>query len=83
MKSFSGKVAVITGAGSGIGRALAQQLSEQGAHLALSDINSASLEETKSTLTGDTQVILHTLDVSDRQAFERYAEDTVNSFGHV
>ena len=70
MKSFAHKTAVITGAGSGIGRALAQQLSQEGAQLALSDINEQGLEETKALLTGNGKVTLTKLDVSNRQAFE-------------
>ena len=46
MKSFENKVAAITGAGSGIGRALALGLARQGCHLALADVNSAGLKET-------------------------------------
>lgn len=47
MKNFIGKVAAITGAGSGIGRELAMQLAGQGCHLALSDVNESSLVESK------------------------------------
>ena len=68
MKSFANKVAIITGAGSGIGRALAQQLSQEGAHLALSDINLAGLEETQNSLSGNGKVLLTQLDVSDLQS---------------
>ncbi len=50
MKSFENKVAAITGAGSGIGRALAVELGRQGCHLALADVNAAALEETRQLL---------------------------------
>ena len=48
MKTLSTKIVAITGAGSGIGRALAVQCAELGASLAISDVNEAGLEETAS-----------------------------------
>lgn len=83
MKSFANKVAVITGAGSGIGRALAQQLSLEGAHLALSDINLAGLEETLNSLSGNGKVQLTQLDVSDRNEFKAYSQTVIKEFGHA
>lgn len=50
MKNFSHKVAAITGAGSGIGQQLAILLAQQGAHLALSDVNEQGLAETVSLI---------------------------------
>ena len=46
MKNFRGRVAAVTGAASGIGRALARELAARGAHLALADIDSGGLAET-------------------------------------
>jgi len=46
MRDFNGRVAAITGAGSGIGRALANNLAKKGAELALCDIDEAGLAET-------------------------------------
>jgi NAD(P)-dependent dehydrogenase (short-subunit alcohol dehydrogenase family) len=80
MSILKEKVAVVTGAGSGIGRALAMELARRGARLALSDINEAGLEETR-RLCGVAQVRTYRLDVSDRQAFLAHAEDVKRDFG--
>ena len=50
MQNFQNKVALITGAGSGIGRALAKQLADEGCNLALVDWNEKTLNETKALL---------------------------------
>ena len=63
----------VTGAGSGIGRALAAELVQRGAHVALSDNDEAALSETRELLNGAVKVTTHPLDVRDRAAVERYA----------
>jgi len=84
---FSNKVVVITGAGSGLGRALAVALAREGAHLALSDINRKSLDETMSLLAvpagADAKARAYTLDVSSRRAVFTHADQVLEDFGVV
>ena len=82
MDPFQGKLCVITGAGSGIGRALALNLAARGAGLALSDINEVSLRETENLIAGKSNRIrFDRLDVADPAAIEAYAGDVAASLG--
>ena len=85
MKTLADKVVVITGAGSGIGRALAVNLARRGSLLALSDVNEAGLAETVALAerAGAREVRSDRLDVADRDAMARYALDVVQQFGRV
>lgn len=84
MKTFKNKVVAVTGVGSGIGRALAKQLKEKGAKLALNDFNAATLQETIDLLGGESPDIYgRSFDVSNKDAFYQYAEDVNNHFGQV
>jgi len=86
MKNFKNKVVVITGAGSGIGRALALDFAGRGARLALSDINEAGLAETAAAVAAKSPTAeVHTsrLDVADRDAFEAYSLAVLDRFGGV
>ena len=69
MRTVKNTVAVVTGAGSGIGRALAQNLASQGARLALADVNSKGLEETRQSL-GSAESRTYLVDVSKAAAVE-------------
>jgi NAD(P)-dependent dehydrogenase (short-subunit alcohol dehydrogenase family) len=80
---FKNKVAVITGAGSGIGRALAHQLAANGASLALADMNLAGLEETVATLPAELKSTIYQLDVSDREAYQAFVKQVVSDHGQV
>jgi short-subunit dehydrogenase len=84
MQGFAGKVAVVTGAGSGIGQALAVELARSGAKLAISDVNTEGLAHTKEQITAiGAPVKADRLDVTEREAFLLYAEEVKNHFGKV
>ncbi|WP_338886170.1 SDR family NAD(P)-dependent oxidoreductase [Rhodococcus sovatensis] len=82
--TFAGKVAVVTGAGSGIGRALALNLAERGAKLALSDVDVNGLEETVRQVEAlGAEVASQFLDVSQRETVLDYADTVRARFGKI
>jgi NADP-dependent 3-hydroxy acid dehydrogenase YdfG len=85
MRTLDDKVVVITGAGSGIGRALALDLAAKGSVLALSDVDDAGLAETVDLVkaAGVREVRSDHLDVADRAAFTTYAAAVAEQFGRV
>ena len=84
MEGFAGKVAVVTGAGSGIGRALAIELARSGAKVAISDVDTEGLAETEAQLKAiGAPVKADRLDVTEREAFELYADAVRAHFGKV
>jgi short-subunit dehydrogenase len=86
MKHFTGKVAAITGAASGIGRELAVQLAREGCHLALGDVDAAGLARTRELAQragSGVRIGVTTLDVADRNAVFAWADATAREHGKV
>jgi NADP-dependent 3-hydroxy acid dehydrogenase YdfG len=84
MEGFAGKVAAVTGAGSGIGQALAIELARSGASVAISDVDTEGLAGTEEQLKAiGAPVKADRLDVTEREAFELYADAVKAHFGKV
>ena len=84
MRSFRDKVAVVTGAASGIGRALAILLARRGADLALVDVSEAGLAETADAVAkAGRRATVHVADVADAARMERLAAEVVAAHGAV
>ncbi|AQA22509.1 KR domain protein [Rhodococcus sp. MTM3W5.2] len=84
MSEFLGRVAVVTGAGSGMGRTLALGLARRGARLAVSDVDTEGLAATVGLLEElGAEVRSDRLDVSERESVLRYADAVVEHFGVV
>ena len=83
MKKLKGKTVALTGAGSGIGEALAIQLAKKGCNLALAGRNITKLKETKRKLKGNSKVTIHQVDVSNREAVYKYADAVAKQHGGV
>src|SRR5215475_13319656 len=84
MRDLRGWVAAVTGAASGIGRALAHELAGQGCELALSDVDAALLEQTRAALSAaGTKVSAARVDVADRGAVFAWADEVAAQHGRV
>lgn len=78
---FAGQVAVVTGAGGGLGRASAERLASEGASIVAVDVNPVSLEAVVSVLSTDSIAVV--ADVSDEHAVQHYMDVAVARYGRV
>jgi butyryl-CoA dehydrogenase len=84
LQGFEDRVAAVTGAGSGIGRALATELARRGTHLALSDVDEVGLADTVTRCEGaGVKVTSARVDVADRGAVFAWADEVVADHGGV
>lgn len=86
MKRFEEKVVIITGGGSGLGRASALQLAKEGAKLVLVDLNSKGLEESKDEIlkaVSNTEVELVEANVAEEADVTKYVQATLDKFGKI
>src|SRR5271154_5788118 len=80
MEDFAGKIAVVTGGGSGMGRELVRQLAAAGASVAMCDVSRQTMEETKALfiengVTSGVMITCHVVDVSDEEQVSRFRDE--------
>jgi NAD(P)-dependent dehydrogenase (short-subunit alcohol dehydrogenase family) len=83
MKTFQGRVAVVTGAASGIGYALAERFLDAGMKVVLADIEEAQLEAATAKLARKGEVLAHVTDVANPDSLQALADAAMQRFGAV
>ncbi|HEX2834137.1 MAG TPA: bifunctional rhamnulose-1-phosphate aldolase/short-chain dehydrogenase [Thermoanaerobaculia bacterium] len=85
-KELAGKITIVTGAASGIGRAVAERFAEEGAHVVVTDVDLGLAKEVAASIAGKhglRRAIAMQLDVSDEADVDRAFEDVVREYGGV
>ncbi|MCK4379709.1 MAG: SDR family oxidoreductase [Candidatus Lokiarchaeota archaeon] len=84
-KFLEGKVALVTGAGSGFGREMAITFASKGAHLVLNDINLESIKETRDFIlkTNKVDILLEQADISDEEQVNTMSKNVFNQFDNI
>jgi rhamnulose-1-phosphate aldolase/alcohol dehydrogenase len=82
-KPLAGRIALVTGAASGIGKAIAQRLAAEGACVAIADLNASAAAETASEIGNADKAIAVTADVTDADAVQAAIDATVLAFGGI
>jgi len=80
-QSFNHKVGIVTGAASGLGRAIAKKLSAEGASLALFDLNTDELSATQSVLIGPS--VTYIVDITNESAVREAVSNVTATFGRI
>jgi NAD(P)-dependent dehydrogenase (short-subunit alcohol dehydrogenase family) len=84
MRELKGRVAVVTGAASGIGRAVSVELAREGCDLAICDLDEQGLEQTAEDVRAlGRRVCRHRVDVADREQMARYTDAVIAEYGAV
>jgi len=84
MKDLAGKTAVVTGAGSGMGRAFAERFADAGMNIVLADVEIPRLDEASASVTGrGVEALAVPTDVADANAVERLRDAAIARFGRV
>ncbi|HEX8255513.1 MAG TPA: SDR family NAD(P)-dependent oxidoreductase [Thermoanaerobaculia bacterium] len=83
MRDLRGRVAVVTGAANGLGRALALELANRGCSIAAADVDEAGLTRLAAEMPPPTRVTTHVVDVSSATQMEQFATDVVAAHGGV